>query len=267
MSTVKDAHSPLLDGKTKTSSANPTTAISTTNPAPPPPAAPNSKTPDQQTPMTALPRKADTTMSWGAPAGLKIRSHNDENLVIFRKALGINYHHDVADACTLEEGRQNAIGIYKTVILTQEKKRFRFAALTAFLYICYFVQIVIGAALTALGATAEQHKWVITALGALNTVLAGILAMIKGSGQPQKIGKDRMEFRKLQDWIEETEALLAVGVIGRNRREVGLLVESAFKRYNAAKASEENNSPDVYANQPLESLGNRRSDDGPNYRE
>ncbi|RYP69123.1 hypothetical protein DL771_006277 [Monosporascus sp. 5C6A] len=192
----------------------------------------------------------------GSPAGLKIRGPHDEHLVIFRKALGINFHRDCAEECTLEEGRKSAIGIYKIVIMTHTRKRMQHAALTAFLYTCYFAQIVIGAALTALGAGAstEQGLLVITALGALNTVLAGILALIKGSGQPQKLGRDRVEYRKLQSWIEETEALLAVGVIGRNRMEVGLLVEYAFKRYNAAMASDENNQADIEG-EPEAALG------------
>lgn len=50
--------------------------------------------------------------------------------------------------------------------------------------------------------------------------------------------------------IEQTEALLAVGVIGRNRKEVGVLVQSAFRKYNAAKQCEENNVPENYLRQP-----------------
>ncbi|KAI8949359.1 hypothetical protein F4801DRAFT_403930 [Xylaria longipes] len=257
-----NAHSPLLtassraaDGATQTapkSSQSPDAATGTAAPQP------------QTSPITpAPPRKADTTMSWGAPAGLSIRNNNDENLLIFRKALGINMHRDTADTSgTLEEGRKTAIGVYRTVIQTQTRMIIQHALLQAFLYIVYFAQIIIGAALTALGATAARYEKVITVLGAFNTVLAGVLALIKGSGQPQKLGKDRIGYRRLQDWIEETEALLAVGVIGRNRREVGLLVESAFKRYNAAKTSEENNDPDFYVYNQQEPLGNRASDDG-----
>lgn len=136
----------------------------------------------------------------------------------------------------------------------------QYAAMSGFLYACYLVQIIIGAALTATGAWPEQPRLLITILGALNTVLAGMLVMIKGSGQPQRLGRDHMAYRKLQDWIGETETLLAVGVIGRNRKEVGLLVESAFKRYNAAKASEEYLEVDTYGTASLEPLGNRRSE-------
>lgn len=214
------------------------------------------------TPTTPIPRKADTNMSWGAPLGLKVRGANDENLIVFRKAVGINWRgKENADAATLEEGRKAASGIYKMVLDSQRKKHLQHDILTMALYGMYFAQVVVGAALTALGPVAADHTVVITLLGAINTVIAGVLALIKGSGQPTRMGKDQVEFRKIQDWIEETEALLAVGVIGRDRREVGLLVEVAFKKYNAAKASEENNRPDMYVAQPLESLGNRHSSD------
>ncbi|KAI0904820.1 hypothetical protein F4824DRAFT_500315 [Ustulina deusta] len=256
-----NVHSPLLPPSSKTpdgAAKNSQSPGAATGMAPPKPL---------QTNISPIipkgPRKADTTMSWGTPAGLPIPSNNNENLLIFRKALGINLQRDVADGSgTLEEGRKTAIGIYRTVIQTQTRMAIQHALLTAFLYLVYFVQIVIGAGLTALGSTAAHYETTITILGAFNTVLAGVLALIKGSGQPQKLGKDRIGYRRVQDWIEETEALLAVGVIGRNRKEVGFLVESAFKRYNAAKASEENNDPEFYVYHPQESLGNRPGDDG-----
>ncbi|KAI1436274.1 hypothetical protein GGR50DRAFT_651433 [Xylaria sp. CBS 124048] len=235
------ASSPSLTSSTNSQSPNAATATSvprTKETIPPSPTGTNAPPP---------PRKADTRYSWGAPAGLGIRTDNDENLLIFRRALGINASHpDPSSTCTLEEGRKAATGVYRNVIRTQQHKRIKYLVLETFLYVVYFAQIIIGAALTALGATASNFQTAITVLGVLNTVLAGILALIKGSGQPQRLSKDRIAFRRLQDWIEETEALLAVGVIGRNRREVGLLVESAFKRYNAAKASEETNDPEYY---------------------
>ncbi|KAI1504581.1 hypothetical protein F5X99DRAFT_423439 [Biscogniauxia marginata] len=264
MSAPLDVTSPLLPPTSKPTGPQSSTATPAPSKSQAPEAATGTAAPKSiqtNVPPVTGPRKSDTSLSWGTPAGLAIRSNNDENLVIFRKALGINYHRDTADGCTLEEGRKSAIGIYRSVIEAQTKKYLQHAALQAFLYACYFAQIIIGAALTALGPTASRYERVITVLGAANTILAGVLAMIKGSGQPQKLGKDRVGFRRLQDWIEETEALLSVGVIGRNRTEVGLLVESAFKRYNAAKASEENNNPEFYVNQPLESLRDQASED------
>lgn len=259
--TKKDVNSPLLSPTSKTPHpqvAFSTTAVEANDTVPK--TGPKPPKPTMNTSIQA-PRKVDTNMSWGMPLGLGVRGPNDENLVIFRKALGINWTKANVDASTLEEGRKSATGVYKCVIDAQTNKHTQHAAMTALLYILYFSQIVVGAALTALGPVAASYTLQITLLGALNTVVAGVLALIKGSGQPQRLGKDQVGYRKLQDWIEETEALLAVGVIGRDRREVGLLVEVAFKKYNAAKASEENNRPDMYINQPMESLGNRTSSD------
>ncbi len=113
----------------------------------------------------------------------------------------------------------------------------------------------------------------ITLLGATNTVIAGVLALVKGQGLPDRLYHDRAEYRRLQDWwvllsldagyltqplltadgvdrIEQAEALLSVGVIGRDRKEVGFLVQTAFKKYNAAKQCEESNLPENYVRPP-----------------
>lgn len=262
----KDVNSPLLSPTTKNNQVHFSATDTNLKPAqintkPEPPKVDPKAIPNSVATPTPGPRKADTNMSWGTPLGLGIRGPNDENLVIYRKALGINWTKSSLDAATLEEGRKSATGIYKSVIDSQSKKHMQHDVLTALLYVLYLSQIVIGAALTALGPSGAIYTLHITILGAVNTIVAGVLALIKGSGQPQRMGKDQVEYRKLQDWIEETEALLAVGVIGRDRREVGLLVEVAFKKYNAAKASEENNRPDMYVSQPMEPLSSRTSSD------
>ncbi|KAI0163777.1 hypothetical protein BJ166DRAFT_300949 [Pestalotiopsis sp. NC0098] len=271
----KDSKAFLLTPNTKvvnkevTFSANTAGANNTSTPTKPdatgmamsPASTATTTTKPDQPAVVMPPKKVDTNMSWGMPLGLGVRGPNDENLIVFRKAVGINYTKSShgGDFPTLEEGRRSASGIYKMVVDAQARKRAQHSVVTTLLYVLYLAQIVIGAALTALGPSAPRRPAAITLLGAVNTVIAGVLALIKGSGQPQRLARDRMGYRRLQDWVEETEALLAAGVIGRDRREVGMLVEVAFKRYNAAKASEENNRPDMYVCQPLEPLGNRAS--------
>jgi hypothetical protein len=192
------------------------------------------------------------TPSWPAPAGLPPRDNDDESLIIFRRAIGINYNLAAADTVSMEEGRRKAVGIYRAVITAKRNKMWQFRAMWCVVLFCHFAQIIIGAALTALGPLANDHGVVITILGALNTVIAGVLALVSGQGVPDRIQKDEIGYRKIQDWIEETESLLSVGIIGRNRKEVGLLVEEAFKKYNAAKSNEENNRPNSYINAPEE---------------
>lgn len=199
----------------------------------------------------SAPKRQDT-QSWPAPAGLPPRDNDDESLIIFRRAIGINYDLAAADTVSMEEGRRKAVGIYRAVIKAKKIKRLQFRAMWCIVMFCHFAQIIIGAALTALGPLATDHGVVITIMGAMNTVIAGVLALVSGQGVPDRIQKDEVGYRRIQDWIEETESLLSVGIIGRNRMEVGLLVEEAFKKYNAAKANEENNRPTSYVNAPEE---------------
>lgn len=207
--------------------------------------------------------KADTQIQWPVPLGGHLRIENDESLIIFRRAIGINS--DLApkpkpSTSTLEEGIPKPMGIYRSVLEEQRKRAWQHFAISWALNIVHFAQVVIGATLTALGPNASRYTVPITVLGAVNTVIAGVLALMKGQGLPERLHKDEMEFRKLQDWIEETEALLATGIIGRDRREVGVLVESAFRKYNSAKLSEENNRPENYVPDPgTGRMKNRRS--------
>ncbi|KAK0715111.1 hypothetical protein B0H67DRAFT_487615 [Lasiosphaeris hirsuta] len=223
-----------------------------THPAPAAPAvvaAPAPVTPPvpAPSPVPEAVAKADLEMAWSEPAGLRVRGHNDENLVIFRRAVGINASLSGAlTARSLEEGRSEATGMYAATLTAQRNKRVAYTLITLLVYASHFMQIIIGASLTALGPSAGEHTVTITILGAFNTVMAGVLALVKGQGLPERLRQDRVEFRKLQDWIEQTEALLTVGVIGKDRKEVGLLVQIAFVKYNAAKASEENNVPENY---------------------
>ena len=250
-------HSPLLARSPLPQDSPPQPSSQASTVAPVPSGAPSKpstskfqEAPDSMIPAIGELPKADTNLSWGAPAGMPMRGPNDENLRIFRRALGINS--DLASSTSggsLEQGRKNAVGIYGAVIREQKRKAAQHLALSILVYGAHFGQIVIGAILTALGPDAGAHTFAITALGAVNTVIAGVLALIKGQGLPERLRKDEMEFRRLQDWIEETEALLAVGVVGRDRKEAGLLVEVGFKKFNAAKASEENNLPENYVSQ------------------
>lgn len=212
-----------------------------------------------KTPSTPTPRlpNSSTANPWGAPAGLPMRSPTADTLLIFRRAVGINSDLSAtnkASPFSLESGHhhQKASGIYAEIQRARRSKDVAFAALNAVLWLAYFAQIVVGAGLAALGPGSGAHPEAITGLGVLNTVIAGFLALVKGQGLPERLRRDAGEFRRLQDWVEETEALLAAGVVGRDRKEVGGLVEMVFRRFNAAKASEENNRPEAYVSQGVE---------------
>ncbi|CAK7269391.1 hypothetical protein SEPCBS119000_003544 [Sporothrix epigloea] len=185
--------------------------------------------------------------AWGEPAGLDPREANDENVVLFRMAVGIPTHssvrtptgiptvaHDPEHGALLDPAHEQATGIYARILTEKQAKVWQASVLNSLVNACYVAQILVGAALTTLGPSSQNHAVSITVLGATNTVLAGVFALLKGQGLPDRLRKDAAAFRRVQDWIEETDALLVAGVVGRDRREVGMLVESVFRKYNAA---------------------------------
>jgi hypothetical protein len=64
------------------------------------------------------------------------------------------------------------------------------------------LQIVIGAVLTALGSVGRSSDIAITVLAAINTFLAGLLALIHNSGLPDRYRMDKIEFAKVADYIK-----------------------------------------------------------------
>ena len=127
--------------------------------------------------------------------------------------------------------------MYRDVVSRQRKRRWQGALLSAVMYALYLSETIISAILTALGPVAGEHTTSITVLGATNTVVAGVLALVEGRGLPDKLHSEELEFRALRGWIEETESLLAIGVIGKDNVEVRQLIETAFKKYNRAGTS------------------------------
>jgi hypothetical protein len=67
-------------------------------------------------------------------------------------------------------------------------------------------QVVLGAALTALGASESSHI-LITVFGALNTVIAGLVAYLKSRGQPMRARMYRDDLERVVDEIENSEVM------------------------------------------------------------
>ncbi|GAD99526.1 conserved hypothetical protein [Paecilomyces variotii No. 5] len=190
--------------------------------------------------------------SSGASSPDLSQSAINDNVSIFRHAVGINSQPPSYSGTKLEEGRRLATGIYKAVLREKNIRRRQYWAINLLVYFCHFAQIIISASVTALGPSSKNYSTVLTVLGAINTVIAGILALLNGRGLPDRLRRDETEFRKTQDWIEETESLIAAGIIGFDREQIGHLIEAAFKKYNAAKATSENNKMSSYVKQQTE---------------
>jgi hypothetical protein len=67
-------------------------------------------------------------------------------------------------------------------------------------------QVVLGAALTALGASESSHI-LITIFGALNTIIAGVVAYLKSRGQPMRAHMFRDDLDRVVDEMENSEVM------------------------------------------------------------
>ncbi|KAF2441432.1 hypothetical protein P171DRAFT_72157 [Karstenula rhodostoma CBS 690.94] len=67
-------------------------------------------------------------------------------------------------------------------------------------------QVVLGAALTGLGASASSHI-LITVFGALNTIIAGLVAYLKSRGQPMRARMYRDDLERVVDEMENSEVM------------------------------------------------------------
>lgn len=105
----------------------------------------------------------------------------DSKLLVFRSLTGIDHvpalsHHGFFAPRTAPN-----VGIYTRVVLAETRAAGRYRAFSILINFCLSVQIVVAAALTAISAAQGPHG-VITAFGAINTIMAGILTYLKGSG-------------------------------------------------------------------------------------
>ncbi|KAM3451570.1 hypothetical protein MY3296_005235 [Beauveria thailandica] len=124
-------------------------------------------------------------------------------------------------------------------------------------------QVVLGAALTGLGAS-NSSRVLITIFGALNTVIAGVVAFLKSRGQPMRARMFRDDLSRVVDEIENSAVMwygISNGVHGYGaidtdeqvtvRGEVARLT----RLYDKAVKNNTLNDPDMYsANGPGDSF-------------
>ncbi|CAG8974106.1 hypothetical protein HYALB_00002741 [Hymenoscyphus albidus] len=170
------------------------------------------------------------------------------NLERFREAIGIEstsfgINHD------LESARRDAKGLYKQILLLQRWRARQYHIVNTIYYFALGLQVLIGAVLASLGPLSKLHPTAITILGVLNASLAGILALLKGQGLPDRLRKDEYQMRKVQDFIEETDIRLAISGEDISRKELSDLVERVFAKYHTARDTAQMNKRMSYAHQ------------------
>ncbi|KAJ9620198.1 hypothetical protein H2203_007963 [Taxawa tesnikishii (nom. ined.)] len=115
-------------------------------------------------------------------------------------------------------------------------------------------QVVLGAALTALGASESSHI-LITIFGAMNTIIAGLVAYLKSRGQPMRARMFRDDLERVVDEIENSEIMwlgISRGVHGYSDidTDTEVTVRSEVARltrlYDRAVRNDTINNPDMY---------------------
>ena len=116
-------------------------------------------------------------------------------------------------------------------------------------------QVVLGAALTGLGAS-DSSRVLITVFGALNTIIAGVIAFLKSRGQPLRARMFRDDLDRVVDEIESSAVMwlgISSGVHGYDAIDTdeSVTVRSEVARltrlYDRAVKANTTNDPDLYA--------------------
>lgn len=163
---------------------------------------------------------------------------------LFRLTVGINtsaqyrYRYNDPDSRPADN-----IGIYKRVVKKEAKAKRNFKIFNKVIIACYFLQIVIAASLTAMGAANANNK-AITAFGAINTIIAGFLTYLKGSGYPARLEYFSNRWGKLREYIEQREREISLKDYKLDY--VVMEVARIEAKYHKTKREIEMNTPDSY---------------------
>jgi hypothetical protein len=133
-------------------------------------------------------------------------------------------------------------GIYSEISNAEKSRHGEYVFCTWLINGCILAQIIFAATLTALGASASPHD-IITVFGAINTAVAGILALMKGQGLPDRYRSDWSGLKDLRLYIDERERSIREGWIETGVKEE---VDEIIKRYKSVQGMIEKNRPNMY---------------------
>lgn len=126
----------------------------------------------------------------------------ENKLLAFRSLVGID------NSPILIKGKYarkiSNTGIYASVVEAETTAKKDYTAYARLINGCLAFQLVVAAALTALGAANGPHG-AVTLFGAINTVIAGILTYLKASGLPHRKKDIEQQWRAVREHIEQLE--------------------------------------------------------------
>ncbi|OJJ84638.1 uncharacterized protein ASPGLDRAFT_114352, partial [Aspergillus glaucus CBS 516.65] len=176
----------------------------------------------------------------------------EDKLLVFRALTGI----DTVPALTIphhSDRHAPNVGIYERVVRAEQSADSRYRFFSILINVCLGIQVVAAAAITALGAASGPHS-AVTAFGALNTIMAGILTYLKGSGLPDRLKRYQNEWRNIREYIEQRERELCLVGSELDVQEEIQIVERMYegvKREIEATKSGESRTPAEHTRRPF----------------
>lgn len=105
-----------------------------------------------------------------------------------------------------QEHRPHEHSLYARALKRRRKQSCTYLFTATLINTLLLSQIVLGAALTGLGAS-DSSRIVITVFGALNTIIAGVIAFLKSRGQPVRSRMFRDDLSRVVDEIENSAVM------------------------------------------------------------
>ncbi|KAI0438312.1 hypothetical protein F4803DRAFT_555165 [Xylaria telfairii] len=133
-------------------------------------------------------------------------------------------------------------GLYRDILYEKTKYTYYYHALCIFAWLLMLLQLALSAILTALGAAQSDNGTPITIIAAINTSVAGILALLHNSGLPDRYRWDRNEFYRLEEHIKE---IVDTGLVPVSHSVNDVLAE-CFQLFASALQTVQNNAPSMY---------------------
>ncbi|KAL2177265.1 uncharacterized protein P884DRAFT_201521 [Thermothelomyces heterothallicus CBS 202.75] len=127
----------------------------------------------------------------------------DNTLMLFRLTLGITAAPHLGFSQSTQRPADN-LGLYARVVHAEQTAKDQYKVFSVVINACYFLQIIVAASVTAMGAANANNK-AVTAFGAINTIIAGFLTYLKGSGYPARFKYCADEWKKVREYIEHRE--------------------------------------------------------------
>lgn len=162
-------------------------------------------------------------------------------LIKFRSITGI---HTTGTFLNTKGARRaaNNLGIYSRIIDEETATKRKYTVVSFMIETTFLLQIAIAAAVTALAASGMSHI-VITVLGSINTVIAGVQTYLKGQGLPNRVQQYGFGLRKLREHIEDLERHFAQPGC---KLDIDHEIKEIAAMYRAVRQTEEDNKPDTY---------------------